>query len=224
MYTSVAAARVAAATVIVGLLAAAAPAEAQSFPEHGGRVFGLVGGSFGDGGTSLLTSGGAGLRLTRNLGIDFEVFHVNDLDLSDVDFGFARTLPAIFPPPEIRDEGNVTAFLTKMTADFPVAGDRLIPFVSGGGGIGRLNREISIDFPDRRVPGIPIPVLNDIFAPFPQRFENAETGLALTLGGGVDVRLWRGLSLGAEARWMRLLASQNTFDFAHIASRVSYRF
>ncbi len=74
------------------------------------------------------------------------------------------------------------------------------------------------------MPGIPISVLTDIFAPFPQRFENAETGLALTLGGGVDVRLWRGLSLGAEARWMRLLASQNTFDFAHIASRVSYRF
>ena len=225
MYTTVSVARSTAVAIafMSAVLAAAVPvAEAQTFPEHGGRVFGLVGGSFGDGGTSFLTSGGAGLRLTRNLGIDFEVLHVNDLDLSDADFITAVPLPAIFPPPEITDEGNVTAFLTKMTADFPVAGDRLIPFVSGGGGVGRMNRQISIDFPGGRFPGLPI--LNDLFAPFPRQFENAETGLALTLGGGVDVRLWQGLSVGAEARWMRLLLSQDTFDFSHIASRVAYRF
>lgn len=215
-------AAVAAIVLTAAGLGTAAPAAAQSIPEHGGRVFGLVGGSFGEGGSSLLTSGGAGLRLTRNLGIDFEVLHVNDLDLSDADFRVARPLPAIFPPPDIRDEGNVTAFLTKLTADFPVAGDRLIPFVSGGGGVGRMNRQLSVDFPDRRLPGLPR--LNDIFAPFPVDFENAETALALTLGGGVDVGLWQGLAVGAEVRWMRLLGSRETFDFAHIASRVSYRF
>lgn len=227
MDSSVEAYRVAMATlVLTSMLWGPLPATAQTFPEHGGRVFGLVGGSFGDGSTSLLTGGGAGLRVTRNLGIDFEVFHVNNLDLSDEDFFIARPLPLIFPPPSIRDEGNVTAFLTKLTADFPVAGDRLIPFVSGGGGVGRIHRQISVDFPDRRRPGVPAvnEILNDLFAPFPQRFEHSETGLALTLGGGLDVRLWQGLAVGAEVRWMRVLASQNTFDFAHIASRVSYRF
>ena len=222
MHTSVTTTNIVALAVLtVATFGFAAPASAQSFPDQGGRVFGLVGGSFGDGGSSFLTSGGAGLRLTRNLGLDFEVLHVADLDLSDEDFVIGGRRPSIFPPPRIRNEGNVTAFLTKMTVDFPVAGDRLVPFVSGGGGVGRLSRQIGIDFPDRRLPGLPF--IGDIFAPFPQDFENADTGLALTLGGGVDVRLWRGLAVGADIRWMRLLARE-TLDFAHIASRVSYRF
>ena len=40
------------------------PVEAQTIPETGGRVFGLVGGSFGDGSSAVQTSGGAGVRLT----------------------------------------------------------------------------------------------------------------------------------------------------------------
>ena len=39
-------------------------------PDIGGRVFGIVGGSFGDGGSTIMTSGGVGLRLTRHLGLD----------------------------------------------------------------------------------------------------------------------------------------------------------
>ena len=53
----------------------ATPARAQSMSEHGGRVFGLVGGSFGDGSSAFMTSGGAGLRLTRHLGLDVELVH-----------------------------------------------------------------------------------------------------------------------------------------------------
>ena len=45
------------------LSAATNPAHAQDIPETGGRVFGLVGGVFGDGDTTVLTSG-AGLRVT----------------------------------------------------------------------------------------------------------------------------------------------------------------
>ena len=63
---------------------------AQPLPEHGGRVFGLVGGSFGDGGSSPFTAAGAGLRLSRNLGLDIEVLHIHDLDLSDNDFFIQR--------------------------------------------------------------------------------------------------------------------------------------
>ena len=211
-------------TVAVGVTT---PATAQPIPERGGRVFGLVGGSFGNGGSAVMTSGGAGLRLTRNLGIDFELLHVKDLDLSDGDFVIRQLLPSIFPPPEVYSEGSVTAFLTKMTVDFPVAGDRLIPFVTGGGGIGRLSEQTGIEFPDRRFPalgGIGGNILRDFGGILPRDFESAETGLALTIGGGVDIRLWRGLAVGADVRWLRLLARRDTFDFSQIASRVSYRF
>lgn len=207
--------------LIVAIFGVATPSSAQPFPDQGGRVFGLVGGSFGAGDSAFLASGGAGLRLTKNLGLDFEVLHVADLDLSGGDFVIGGR-PSIFPPPEIRNDGAVTAFLTKMTADFPVAGDRLVPFVSGGGGIGRLSQQYRVDFPDRRFPAFP--ALGDIFAPFPTDFDNSQTGLALTLGGGLDVMLWRGLAVGAEVRWMRLLVNRDTLDFSHIASRVSYRF
>lgn len=61
-----------AAIVALTLLGATAgPALAQEIPETGGRFFGLVGGAFGDGDTTALISGGASLRLTRQLGLDF---------------------------------------------------------------------------------------------------------------------------------------------------------
>lgn len=105
----------------------ASPANGQPISQTGGRVFGLVGGSFGDGGSAVMISGGAGLRVTRSLGVDFELLHVNDLDLSGGDFFIQRSERlSIFPPIDIRHEGNVTAFLTKMTVEFPVANDRLI--------------------------------------------------------------------------------------------------
>ncbi len=63
------------------LLAAARPARAQDIPETGGRVLGLVGGVFGDGDTTVLISGGAGLRSTKQLGLDFEVLYAPNLGL-----------------------------------------------------------------------------------------------------------------------------------------------
>ena len=47
---------------ILLLSATAAPAHAQEVPESGGRVFGLVGAVVGDGDTTVLASGGAGLK------------------------------------------------------------------------------------------------------------------------------------------------------------------
>ena len=73
------------AVLTAAALGVATGAAAQTIPDTGGRVFGVVGGSFGSGGTALMTAGGAGLRLTRALGIDFEVLHVRTLDLSQDD-------------------------------------------------------------------------------------------------------------------------------------------
>ncbi len=218
--------------VVLSLLTLVAPmmtgAIAQPLPETGGRVFGLVGGSFGDGGGAVLTSAGAGLRITRTLGLDLEVFHVSGLDLSDDDF-FIQPL-SFAPPFGFERDGGVTGFLAKIVADFPV-GDRVIPFVSGGGGVSRVTEELSFDFGDR--PGNGFFGLPELFqnirgdlrpSIFPRDFETAETGLALTLGGGVDIRLWKGFTVGGEARWLRVLAGTRSIDLAHIGSRVAYRF
>lgn len=203
-----------------------ATASAQVGREPGGKVFGLVGGSFGDGETAVATSAGAGIRLTRHLGLDVELFHVAGLDLTEDRF-FALRL-TFAPPLDIEREGGLTVFLTKFNVDFPV-GARLIPFVAGGGGIGRLSEEISFGngrrdaiasreqlgqlFGDRRPLIFPPPDINF-----------SETGLVLTLEGGLDLLLWKGFAIGGDARWIRLLADRGTFDFAQITSRVSYRF
>ena len=151
---------------LVGLtLALATTATAQVGPGPGGKVFGLVGGLFGDGGTAVSTSGGAGVRLTRHLGLDLEVLHVSGLDLSEDNVFF---LQLTFAPHNIEREGGLTAFLTKLNVDFQV-GDRLIPFVSGGGGIGRLSEEISFDFDGR----------------------NDETDVRLQIGQGSEVAVVR---------------------------------
>ena len=127
--------------------------------------------------------------------MDFELLHVNDLDLSDSDVLLQQSERlSIFPPVDIKHEGNVTAFLTKMTVEFPVANDRLIPFVTGGGGVGRLSERFSFEFPDRPVLARPA-IDARLIRPFGE-ISRPETGLVVTVGGGLDVRLWRGLAVG----------------------------
>ena len=217
-------------------LAGVSPAVAQeAVPGIGGRVFGTVGGSFGDGGTTVMTSGGVGLRLTRHLGLDLELLHVPALDLADDGLFFiqqGRRFASGFAPPfEMNRDASVTAFLTKFIVEFPTAGGRLFPYLTGGGGVGYLSERV------RYRPGCgcilqgpePIPQLAEpsSFSPLifpPPVFESSETVLSLTVGGGLDVRLWRGLGIGVDARWLRLLASREALDTAQVATRVSYRF
>jgi len=208
------------------IMATAASVVAQPLPQVGGRVFGLVGGSFGEGGQAPLVAGGAGLRLTRNIGLDLEVLHVEGLGFSSPDFLIQRGAPEILfaPPFRFAHESSVTAFTTRVTAEFPVAGDRLFPFLTGGGGVGRSTERFSF----RCVGGCPVPAVTDLrlgssIYPYPDA-NRSQTGLALTVGGGVDVRLWRGMAVGGEVRWFRLLLDQQDHDAAHVAARASYRF
>jgi opacity protein-like surface antigen len=134
-----------------------------------------------------------------------------------------------FAPPNIEREGGLTAFLTKLSVDFQV-GDRVIPFVSGGGGTGRLSEEISFDFDGRNdVTDVRLQIGQGIggrrplILP-PDDITRSETGLTLTVEGGLDVLLWKGFSIGADGRLLRLLVDRGTFDFAQIISRVSVRF
>ena len=201
-------------------------AGAQEVPETGGRVFGLVGGSFGDGGSTVMTSGGAGLRLTKQLGIDFDVLYVSDLDLSTDRRLLIQPLPVVrgsgrLPFVESSNESALTAFATRLTVEFPTRGERLFPFVTGGGGVGHLTQRtrFAIASTNQLTPEL----LGRQIFPIPDR-ESSQTGLMLTFGGGLDVRLWKGLGVGVDVRYLRLLADRDNYDFAHAASRVSYRF
>ena len=222
-------------TVAVTLVGVSPAVAQEAVPGVGGRVFGTVGGSFGDGGTTVMASGGVGLRLTRHLGLDLELLYVPALKMSDDDRFFiqeGRPFGSLFAPTFVVDrDAAVTAFLTKFTVEFPTAGGRLFPYLTGGGGVGHVSeriryRLVESPFPtllvDATDPAVVRRLIPTIFPP--QDFESSETGLSLTVGGGLDVRLWRGFGIGVEARWLRLLANREDLDTAQVATRVSYRF
>ena len=153
---------------------------------------------------------------------------VSDLDRGD-DRGFPIPLERPFPagvvlPFDLDRDASVIAFLTKFTVEFPIAGGRLFPYLTGGGGVGHLSERV------RYRPWGDIPILQvaepSSLSPLfpPSASESSETGLSLTVGGGLDIRLWRGLGIGVDARWLRLLSSREDLDTAQVATRVSYRF
>ena len=212
------------AAFVMIVLAAGLAAAQPAVPETGGRVYGLVGGGFGDG-RFVLSGAGAGLRLTRHLGLDVELTHLaasggateTALPWFGGILGFGMDLAgagtassvAAYPLPHIpfsfeNGDRDVTAFLTKFTVEFPIAEGRLFPYLTGGGGVGRVTERASFF--------IPIPL------------KRSELGLALTLGGGVDVRLWRGLGVGVDIRWLRVLRAYDALDTAQVVARASYRF
>ncbi|MXY16682.1 MAG: hypothetical protein F4Y57_06695, partial [Acidobacteria bacterium] len=138
--------------LIVAALACAAPAAAQQHvPESGGRVYGLVGGTFGEG-AFITSGGGAGLRLTRHLGLDLELAHFRggaDRDWDDVvtfsRFGFAEDYPPLGVPfpalAPLDGDRSATTFLTKFTVEFPAAAQRPFPYFTAGGGGGRVTEQ-----------------------------------------------------------------------------------
>lgn len=249
-------------SAIAALALTVAPAAAQQHvPDTGGRVYGLVGGGFGDG-TFIATGAGAGLRLTPRIGLDLELTHLSDRGGTITDtpwfggvsvFGapstaiVAEDFPPVgiddflFPPVRFEDRGrDVTTFLTKFTAEFPIADGLLFPYLTGGGGVGRVTERFGVIFDP--IPWLPLDhgpstahatsardpggtaYFSDFSTSFPGPSAYSELGLALVLGGGVDVPLWRGLGAGVDIRWLRVLRNYGALDTAQVTARASYRF
>ena len=130
---------------------------------------------------------------------------------------------------------DVTTFLTKFTVEFPVADGLLFPYLTGGGGVGRVTEDYGA-FPFPLIPWGDVPedahYVEDAdgaihfsdFGVFPRPAAYSELGLALVLGGGVDVKLWRGLAVGGDIRWLRVLRDYDALDLAQVTARLSYRF
>ena len=140
----------------------------------------------------------------------------------------------LFPSIRFEDHGrDVTTFLTKFTVEFPIADGLLFPYLTGGGGVGHVTDRHSvvidpipwIPWEDNQTTGQADGAVHfsdsGIFLG-PTAY--SELGLALVLGGGVDVRLWRGLGVGVDIRWLRVLRNYDVLDTAQVTVRASYRF
>ena len=52
----------------------------------------------------------------------------------------------------------------------------------------------------------------------------SETNLALSVGGGIDFSIWRGLAVGPNITFMKFFGSARDIDLTRIGARASYRF
>lgn len=243
------------ATVALALTAGPVTAQHSDPADTGGRVYGLVGGAFGDGSFAAIGTG-VGLRLTPHLGLDLELSHLAGRSGGDAPAPwlaavsafsiFSTTVAEDYPPlggddalfPFIHVENrgrDVTTLLTRFTVEFPIADRFLFPYLTGGGGLGRVTERYSIvvdPFPwlpfEDSLSTEPADDAADVESlqggTFPGPGAFAELGLALVLGGGVDVRLWRGFAVGVDIRWLRVLGSYDALDTAQVTTRASYRF
>lgn len=186
--------------------ALAAPTHAQ---ENGTRVSGFFGGTFGEGQTNLGAGGTVGYRFTRHIGFDFQALALPNLKLEDSD-----------------STGRGVAFLTNFVTEFPTPARWLTPYVEGGGGIANISQSFSFQsarendprfFPRRR--GDPIRTTDNGLD-----LRRSETNLALTVGGGVDFNIWRGLAVGPNITYLKLFGNLQDRDFTRIGGRASYRF
>ena len=186
-------------------------------------ILGEVGGSFGDGGTAPAVALGLGYLTPRNIGFEFEVSYVPELDFGDP--GIPRI--AIFPPIEIEASGRIVGLQTNIIGILPGGDSKLRAFVVAGGGIADVEQRIRIRgpiftpvFPG--VPGLPeVPVVSRVF----DRDETvSETSLILSAGAGFEYGLTDHLGLGMSVRYQRLFSDPSPLDIARVAVRTTWKF
>ena len=206
--------------LILSLIAhgVAAPLFAQG--DTGARVSGFYAGALGEGETNIAAGGSVGYRFTPRMGFDFEVLALPDLELDGSGL-----------------EGRGVAFLTNFVTEFPSPATWLSPYVQGGGGVANISRSSNLallDRDDRRMP-VPVPVLfrgrqgqeqnlRANTAVLPVGARRSDTSLALSVGGGVDFAIWRGLAIGPNISYMKLFGGIQDLDLTRIEARASYRF
>jgi opacity protein-like surface antigen len=106
--------------------------------------------------------------------------------------------------------------------------------VEGGGGVANISQSVFVAFlpvserargiRDRgRMPLGPLGLVPEIDIDRSGR-RRSETDLALTVGGGVDFRIWRGLAVGPNISYLRLFGNLQDRNLTRIGGRASYRF
>src|SRR5262245_8724850 len=231
------------AAVTLGVVLGASLLEATTaWAQGGARVSGFVGTSLGEGDAAIVTGGSVGYRFTPRFGFDFEVLALPDtnFDQHQPDYRYLLAYPPSIGGipiriPDVETSGHTVAFLTNFVTEFPTGAKWLIPYIAGGGGVASVSRSVvygPIVLPLTLPPSVavsavspsPITILDIGSLGEIGRIERAETDLALTIGGGVDFQLAKGLAVGADLRYLHLFGTTDDLDLTRIVGRVTYRF
>jgi opacity protein-like surface antigen len=138
-------------------------------------------------------------------------------------------VPGPIPTPVVigfgRAESDALLGTANLRTEFRADNERVRPYLTGGFGIARIETEFEVveastlpaeAAPRRRDDGAPIPV------PIGRADGGSRTDLAFVLGGGLSVRVVKGLFLDADARYFRLLDPGR--NLGRFGGGLSYRF
>ena len=210
------------------LLAAPAVALAQDAPRV--RV------TFGAGATAGSIDGevayniSAGYRFSKLFSFDVEAVLVdgatNEFSIRPLNFtNLPPTLAFLIPNPgdltfTASNEGNTFLSTMGFRFEFPTNESRFRPYVSGGMGFARTENNYDVRIlgasggnPNTRAQAI-LPT---------SIYDDAESHIGVVFGGGVgaQIRVWKGLSVGGDARYYRLDRDRNLGTFS---GSISYGF
>jgi Outer membrane protein beta-barrel domain len=187
--------------------------------------------TFNSGDTAATIAGSFGYRVDRCFGLELEIGIVPDLQddpqvipLSSV-FGPAggvldgTPVPTIFPPPTF--DNRLITFMMNARVAVPTTLRTIVPYVVGGGGIASLRRDVTYRpfvVPEQGQPGNTVPITL-----LPRSSSSTETALALTVGAGVSIRIFKELFADADMRYVRVFANDE-LDLNRFGAGISYRF
>jgi opacity protein-like surface antigen len=199
-------------------LAAAAAAD-----DRGVAVGASVSATNMDGRTSWSAAGSFEYRLNRVAGLEIEataaprlkgnlpVATIQALEASS--FVAPNTIaPTIYPPPTFANQrGRAVMFTNNVRLHIPSTSDRVDPYFVAGGGVANIRQSADFTYvlfptPVTLPPGAVIP---NTLRPITQPINTSSTELALTLGGGIGVRVTSQIWIDADLRLFRLLSTDD---------------
>lgn len=184
------------------------------------RLSGGLSDAVGDGGPALAISVAGGFQLAPRAGLEVEL-----LTISGQEFG--RTtgpVPLVFSsalPTSRVVTGRSIAFLSSFVADLEIG--RMRPYAQFGGGIANVRRRFTVGGG-----GEAVSTLQGLQTTVQQTSTEASANdLALAAGAGLDVRVWKRLSIAADVRYLRVFDNQrglDELDITRIGTRLAYSF
>ena len=138
---------------------------------------------------------------------------------------FTRIDPGqIYPGPTYSNQrGRVVIFTNNARVEIPTTSTRVTPYFVAGGGIANVRRRADFSYPlplaINPVSPSAVPQLRPVILPI----VSSSTDLALTIGGGVDVRVMKQLFVEADLRLFRLLGQEDQ-NLGRFGVGVRYRF
>ncbi|HZP48875.1 MAG TPA: outer membrane beta-barrel protein [Vicinamibacterales bacterium] len=210
------------ASALVLALLAAAPLRAQ---DSGAVVGASIGVTDSQSRADLTYAGSAGYRFNRYVGLEIEVTAVPTLkgsspasdaaaitQITGTSAYSALTGSILAGSTFANPNGRAVMFTNNLRVELPTAADRLTPFFVAGGGVASIRRTGDVILP---IPFDPLPLsVGGVISPpirtITQRLTSSSTDLALTIGGGVAVRVASHATIDADLRLFEFLDATNS--------------